>query len=133
MTLLSLLLLYIAFRVKQFVCDFALQAPFVWMALGKGKSGQEYIKPLFAHSGIHALGTLLIVLFFVPALWYLAIIDFVVHSLVDRIKAVLTVKSGWKFEDSMFWVSFGLDQEAHNFTHLAYIIVIILYLGGISA
>lgn len=129
MTPLSLIILYCLFRVKHFACDFLLQTD--WMALTKGKPGREGWRALFVHSGIHALGTLLIVLMFAPALWWLAAIDFVIHSIIDRIKGHFTYKSGWAPKDTVFWWTLGLDQEAHNFTHLAYIIYICLALGGI--
>lgn len=130
MTSLSLLFLYLAFRVKQFTCDFVLQTD--WMALTKGKPGAEGYKALFTHTFIHGLATSLIMLIFAPALWWLGIVDLFVHSAVDRIKGVLTNKCGWKTTDTAFWWAFGFDQEAHNLTHLAYIVVIVIYNGGLS-
>lgn len=127
MTPLSLVLLYICFRVKHFLCDFVLQTD--WMALTKGKPGKEGYKALFTHTGIHAAGTLIVVLLFAPALWCLAVVDFGLHSFIDRIKGYMTYKNGWTPTQTVFWWSFGLDQEAHNFTHLAYIILIAITLG----
>lgn len=129
MTLLEILLLYIVFRIKHFACDFMLQTD--WMALTKGRPGKEGYQALFSHTLIHALGTLLIVLAFAPALWWLALVDFVIHSVVDRLKGLITIKKGWKTNDTLFWWAFGADQELHNFTHLAYIVVILVYQGGI--
>lgn len=129
MSLSSLILIYVLFRLKHFVCDFLLQSD--WMALTKGKPGREGYQALFIHAGIHALGTLLIVMFFAPTLWWLAPLDFVVHSIIDRIKGYFTYKGGWAAKDSIFWWTLGLDQEAHNFSHLAYIIIIVWHLGGI--
>lgn len=125
MGLLELLLFYIAFRVKHFSCDFLLQTD--WMALSKGKPGQEGMRALFSHTSIHAAGTLLVMLIFAPGFWWLAIIDFVIHSFVDRMKGVWTLKQGWDVKDTMFWWTFGLDQELHNFTHLAYIVLVFSY------
>lgn len=129
MTLLEMLLLYIVFRIKHFACDFMLQTD--WMALTKGKPGKEGYQALFSHTLIHALGTLLIVLAFAPVLWWLALVDFVVHSIVDRLKGLITLKKGWQTNDTLFWWAFGADQELHNFTHLAYIVAILVYKGGI--
>lgn len=129
MTPLSVFLLYVFFRIKHFVCDFMLQSD--WMALTKGKSGKEGYKALFSHTAIHALGTLIVVVIFAPALWWLAIVDFLVHSVVDRMKGVITLKQGWQTKDTMFWWAFGADQELHNFTHIAYIIIIFVYKGGV--
>jgi Protein of unknown function (DUF3307) len=125
---LSLLLLYALFRAKHFVCDFLLQTD--WMALTKGKPGAEGYRALFIHAGIHAIGTLLITVFFAPALWWLGPLDFVVHSIVDRIKGYFTYKKGWTPKDTIFWWTLGADQEAHNFTHLAYIVLIWMHLGA---
>lgn len=130
MSLYSLLMLYIAFRIKHFTCDFLLQTD--WMALNKGKPGMEGYKALFYHTGTHAAGSFLIAAIFTPALWWLGIADFIVHSTVDRIKGVLTYQKGWQYTDRAFWWSFGLDQEAHNFTHLGYIILIFAHAGGLT-
>ncbi len=130
MSLFTLLLLYMAFRAKQFICDFILQTD--WMALNKGKPGREGYEALLMHAGTHAAGSLLIALVFAPAMWWLCILDLIVHSLVDRVKGVITYRAGWTYQDRMFWWSFGLDQEAHNFTHVAYIILIVAHAGGLQ-
>lgn len=127
MTLFSVIALYLAFRVKQFACDFLLQSD--WMATTKGKPGLEGYRALFSHSLVHAMGTGLIVLVFAPGLWWLAAVDFVVHSMVDRLKGIMTFQKGWKSTDRMFWWSFGLDQEAHNLTHMIYILLIVMHNG----
>lgn len=129
MTSLTVLCLYIAFRIKQFVCDFLLQTD--WMALSKGKPGQEGYRALFSHTLVHAAGTGIIVLIFAPALWWLALVDLGVHSLVDRVKGLYTFRRGWTPSDTIFWWTLGLDQEAHNFTHLAYILAILSWSGGV--
>lgn len=131
MTPLSLLTLYIVFRLKHFACDFMLQSD--WMALTKGKSGKEGYKALFSHTLIHAIGTLIIVLAFAPVLWWLAVVDFVIHSIVDRLKGIVTLKQGWGTKDTFFWWAFGADQELHNYTHIAYIAFIFMHLGGVFA
>jgi hypothetical protein len=127
MSLFSLIVLYVLFRVKHFVCDFLLQSD--WMALTKGTPGREGYQALFTHSAIHAAGTLIIALIFAPSLWWLGPLDFVVHSIVDRIKGYFTYKGGWQPKDTIFWWTLGADQEAHNFTHLAYVIIIVWYTG----
>ncbi len=123
MGLFEILTLYIAFRIKHFMCDFILQTD--WMALTKGLPGKEGYKALFSHTLIHASGTLLVVLVLAPAFWWLAVVDFVIHSLIDRLKGVVTIHENLTVKDTMFWWLFGLDQEAHNFTHLGYIIIIV--------
>ena len=117
------------FRLKHFVCDFLLQSD--WMALSKGKAGREGYKALFLHTFIHATGTLIITLIYAPDLWWLALVDLVVHSVIDRLKGIATLKQGWKTSDTVFWWVFGADQELHNFTHIAYIVVIFMHQGGV--
>jgi len=128
MTPFELFILYVVFRLKHLMCDFMLQSD--WMALNKGKPGSTGYKALIAHTGIHSVGTLLVMLIFAPALWWLAIIDLLVHSLVDRFKGVLTFKKGWKAKDTMFWWAFGIDQELHNLTHIVFVVMIFAHKGG---
>lgn len=126
---LTLLALYIAFRIKQYACDFLLQTD--WMALTKGKPGREGYKALFSHTIFHGAGTTAIALVFAPQLWWLGIADFLIHSAVDRIKGLITYRKGWSYSDRWFWWSFGFDQEAHNYTHLAFIVLIVALYGGV--
>ncbi len=130
MTPLAILTLYVAFRLKQFSCDFLFQSD--WMALNKGKPGREGYKALFTHTAVHGLGTTLILLALAPQFWWLGPVDFALHALVDRLKGVFTYKRGWTYTDRWFWWSFGMDQEAHNFTHLAYILMIVAASGGVQ-
>ena len=102
-----------------------------WMALNKGKAGKEGYNALFSHTIIHSIGTLLIILVFAPSLWWLGIVDFVIHSAVDRLKGIWTIRKGWRTNDTMFWWAFGLDQELHNLTHIAFIVLIFIHKGGL--
>lgn len=130
MDLVDILLLYLAFRAKQVICDFFLQTG--WMASVKGEPfNMGGARALGMHAGIHAAFTFLLVVLFAPSLWWLGIVDFVVHAAIDRIKAMVTTRHGWTYKDSRYWWAFGLDQEAHNLTHLIYIIAIILHNGGL--
>lgn len=127
MTPLFILFLYLAFRAKQFICDFLLQSD--WMALNKGRPGPEGYKALGVHCLIHAGGTLAVMLAFAPAFWWLALVDFAAHGVIDRLKGIISYEKGWKYTDRWFWWSFGLDQEAHNLTHLAYIVILMAHAG----
>ena len=77
------------------------------------------------------MGTLIIMLLFVPSLWWSAVVDFFAHALVDRLKGKITLNEAWQTKDTMFWWAFGADQELHNLTHLAYIVIVFVHLGGI--
>lgn len=127
MTLTGILVLYLAFRLKQVVCDFMLQPS--WMALAKGLPKKDGFRALFMHAGIHAGFTLLIMAVLAPAFWWLGVVDFVIHSIIDKTKAMLNHKLRLTYKDNAYWWAFGLDQEAHNLTHLAYIVTIVIGSG----
>jgi len=128
MTLFTILVLYLAFRAKQVICDYFLQTS--WMASVKGSPfNMGGAKALGMHAGIHAAFTSLLMLVFAPMLWWMGIVDFFVHAFIDKIKAVITTKYGWTYKDDKYWWAFGLDQEAHNLTHLVYILCIIAKYG----
>lgn len=130
MSIQLILILYILFRLKHFVCDFLFQTD--WMAMNKGTPGKAGYKPLLLHALTHAIGTTAIALYFAPTLWWLGLIDFVIHGTIDRVKGLITYKMGWKPSDTKFWWALGADQEAHNFTHLVYIVIMVLTLGGVT-
>lgn len=86
----ALLLIY---QAKHFLADYPLQNSYM---LGKFKPGWDFVGPLATHAGMHALLTFFIAFFWlwkpfqntpllVPA--GLALFDFVVHFVMDRIKA----------------------------------------------
>lgn len=81
-------LLLSLFQIKHWLCDFPFQTPFM---LQKFKD-KGWILPLSAHAGTHALGTFLVLNLIparIPFEWTLifSLFDFVVHFIVDRIKA----------------------------------------------
>jgi len=110
------LALLIFFQLKHFVADFVLQN--VWM-LQKARPGWDFVPPLSIHCGVHAGLTLAAALYVNPSYWWLAILDFVVHFTMDRIKAGPRYLG--RFHDvrsKAFWVTFGIDQMVHHLTHL---------------
>lgn len=125
--------LFVVFQIKHFIADFPLQFPYM---LRKMSHGWEFVLPLSMHCGVHALLTLAICLLTVPSLWYLAILDFVVHFIMDRIKSGPRYLG--RFNDvhrSAFWIALGFDQMVHHLTHLYIIWMIVTHspTGGIGA
>jgi hypothetical protein len=117
-------ILLIAFQLKHFIADFPLQFPFM---LRKHAAGWDFIWPLSLHCAVHAVMTLVIVLAVKPSLWYLAVLDFLVHFAMDRIKAGPRFLG--RFNDSRrtsYWAAFGFDQMVHHLTHF-YIIWVIIH------
>ena len=128
MSLFDILVLYLAFRAKQVICDFFLQTS--WMASVKGSPfNMGGAKALGLHAGIHSAFTFLLMFIFAPAFWWLGLVDFLVHAMIDKLKALVTNDKNWTYKDDQYWWAFGLDQEAHNLTHLAYIILIVMASG----
>lgn len=76
--------LLVAFQIKHFFADYPLQTSYM---LKKFLGGRQWIWPLTLHSGVHALFTLTICFLVRPSMWWLCLLDFVVHFTMDRIKA----------------------------------------------
>lgn len=111
----TLILLLIAFQLKHFVCDYPLQTAYM---LGKFKGGSEWIGPLTAHAGVHAVSSAAIASLFLG--WgavAIGTIDFAVHFIVDRIKASPSMLGRYKPTQKAFWNALGADQAAHHLTH----------------
>jgi hypothetical protein len=121
--------LYLAFRAKQFLCDYPLQT--TWMALGKGKA-TGWFAPLAVHAGIHGAATALICAVVNPAFIWLGVLDMALHFAIDRIKACPSIGGRFTPNQPYFWWALGADQEAHNLTHFAYIVVLLLAATGAS-
>ncbi|WP_457108560.1 DUF3307 domain-containing protein [Methylobacterium sp. P5_C11] len=108
-------LLVFAFEVKHLAADFFFQTN--WMAQGKQRPS-GWLAPLCAHTGLHGLGTLLIALAVQPALWWLALVDFAIHTAIDRGKALAGQRMRLPPTDARFWWLVGIDQFLHQVTHL---------------
>lgn len=124
--------LLILYQIKHFLADFPLQNEYM---LKKFLPGKEFILPLASHCLIHSVITFLITLGAtqkLPISLYLAALDFVVHFIMDRIKASpkllgrfkpLTAKeymdssNEQKLHNKYFWWALGLDQGVHHLTH----------------
>lgn len=101
--------------VKHFVCDFPLQTS-PWMYRNKG----IYLHPGgVAHSAVHALGTWLVLVFFIgEQAWMYALLDFIVHYHIDWAKLKLNKRYDLRPDNSnWFWILLGLDQLAHHITY----------------
>ena len=118
----ELFLLLVIFQVKHFICDYPLQTPYM---LGKMKAS-NWLLPLLAHASVHAAGTFLIAVFF--GFWVaigLALLDLVLHFIVDRIKASPTLGGRYKPEQPQFWWMLGADQMAHHIINYMFILTLL--------
>lgn len=107
--------LSLAFAAKHYLTDFVLQTD--WMARGKERA-RGWFGPLLVHAGLHGLGTLLIVLLARPELWWLAPADFAIHAVIDRAKALASLRLRWPVSDPRFWWLMGFDQFLHQVTNI---------------
>ena len=104
-----------AFATKHLVADFLMQT--TWMARGKERN-RGWALPLLAHVGCHLALALALVLAVSPRLWWLAMIDFAIHLVVDRGKAVIARRGGWRPDQAPFWWLLGVDQWLHQLTNI---------------
>lgn len=121
----TLFILLILFQLKHFIADYPLQGQYM---LGKFKSGTEWILPLTAHSSVHAIGTFIISILFVPfnIALSLAVLDFGLHFVMDRIKASPNILGRFSMDNKYFWWSLGFDQMFHHLTHYLIVFIILL-------
>ncbi|MAV92116.1 MAG: hypothetical protein CL676_11910 [Bdellovibrionaceae bacterium] len=117
--------LLILFQVKHFLADFVFQNVYM---LRKGSPNWDFVVPLSIHAGIHALSTLPIVLYVNPSVWWLSVMDFFIHFVMDRIKAGPRYLG--RFDDlnsKAYWVTFGADQMMHHLTHILIIWILVTH------
>lgn len=79
-------------QVKHFIADYPLQGKYM---LGKFKE-KGWVLPLAVHAGVHALFTLGIALAINPTRWWVCLLDFVAHFIMDRVKASPNYMGRWK-------------------------------------
>lgn len=124
----------VLFTIKHYLCDFQFQTPYM---LGK-MNKTNWVAPLAAHCGAHALGTLLTIailmvcivplskpLYFVAyykvtfgKVLLLISAEFAIHFVMDRIKASPNLWGRWGPTDREFWLALGVDQAVHTLTYI---------------
>lgn len=121
--------LVLIYQLKHFIADYLLQGKYM---LKKFAPGWEFVLPLAAHCAVHAVFTFAITAVFVPWLLAasLAAFDFVVHFIMDRIKASPRMLGRFTKDDPRFWWALGFDQMIHHITHyiIIYIVVVSIFL-----
>lgn len=123
----ELFTLLILFQIKHFLCDYPLQTTYM---LGKFKDKGWEI-PLLAHSSVHGIFTCGIAYYFTGSVllsFCLMMLDVLLHTFMDRIKASPRLLGKYKTADKKFWWSLGIDQMFHHLTH--YVIIYFIIIGG---
>ena len=119
-------ILFCIYQWKHYIADFPLQREYM---LRKTLPHWNFLLPLVLHCAVHAFLTLLIVLWYAPSLWWLAIFDFVVHFIMDRIKSGPRYLGRYNdLRKAGFWNVLGFDQMIHHYTHIYIIYVIVVHL-----
>lgn len=111
----TMALLTLAFSIKHFAADFVLQTN--WIAHGK-EARTGWSVPLVAHVLTHAVLSLGIALAVAPRLWWLSLVDFAVHFLIDRGKTLVGRWGCWDSQNAFYWWLFGFDQFLHQVTNI---------------
>ena len=108
--------LFAILGIKHFIFDFLYQPPYMWQ--NKGTFGHP---GGIIHSGLHAIATFIILLFFTlsPIAFFIAGTEFVVHYLTDWAKMNINRNKGWgATTHNEFWILMGLDQLVHYLTYV---------------
>jgi hypothetical protein len=117
----ALTLWMIIFAVKHVIADFVLQTS--WMATGKdAKKG--WALPLLVHCAIHGALATAILLALAPKFWFLGLVDFVVHLIIDRAKGFCVSHFNVTMEHQWFWWLIGIDQALHHLTGFGLAVVL---------
>lgn len=109
--------LLISLLTKHLIVDFPLQA-FPYQYKNKGTYGHP---GGILHSGLHVIGTFIVLMFFVDfqTSLLLAIADGVLHYHIDWAKMNINAKLGWgPTTHEQFWWLLGLDQYCHMLTYV---------------
>ena len=108
--------------LKHFIIDFPLQNKYQWS--NKGTNGHM---GGILHAGLHGIGTLLCLVFFVDPSFavIIASLDSVLHYHIDWAKMNINKKMSWApTTHEQFWWLLGLDQLLHSLTYIAIVGII---------
>ena len=107
--------------VKHAVADLMLQS-----RLTSGDKADLTSLKGYRHALDHALCTLLVCIFFAPISWALgiAVLDFVLHFIIDYSKTKIVRRYKIKYEGKAFWCIQGVDQIAHYSCYIFYVLLL---------
>ncbi len=111
----TVLLLVVGLELKHFIADYLLQNS--WIMAGKG----DFRKPGgYAHAGIHALGSFIVLVVAgtpLPTVAWLIAAEFVIHYALDYSKIRYSQGVSANGTPSRFWALHGFDQVLHQLTY----------------
>lgn len=112
-------------QVKHFVADYLLQPGWILEAKGDFHRAGGY-----AHAAIHVAGTIPGLLLFGlggMTVAVLALGEFVVHFLIDHLKAIYSRNHPTTVTTPAYWATHGFDQLLHHLTYAAILLVAVTY------
>jgi len=120
---LSYVLFFYLLLVKHAVADLWLQSRLNNPKYGDKKNLTD--RKLWIHSLDHAALTAVITLLFAGLWWaiIIAVLDFVLHSVIDWIKRVYTLDRKITTKQNLFWKIQAVDQILHYTTYLAIVLL----------
>ena len=122
--------LFYLLMVKHAVCDFYLQGRLTVI----GDENKLLSKKKNRHALDHAIGTAVVFIilnFLTQASWLViplfAVMDYVLHLLIDWRKNIITKRYKLTIEDRSFWKLTAIDQCAHYSCYFLYCWLYIVY------
>jgi hypothetical protein len=115
-------------QVKHFVADYLLQPK--WVLGGKGSMTKV---GGYVHAGIHAVGSIpayLIGGLGAGSIATLVVVEFIVHYVIDFIKADLSKRSHFGPDAAVYWALHGFDQFMHQLTYIGLVVATAWLTGG---
>ena len=112
-------------QVKHFVADYVLQSGWIIRSKGDLRRAGGY-----AHAAVHVAGTIPgLVLFGLggTTIIVLALGEFVIHFLIDHLKAVHARSRPADVTTRAYWAAHGFDQLLHQLTYTAMLLVAAMY------
>ena len=111
----------VVLAIKHVIADFVLQT--TWMATGKD-ARKGWALPLLTHCAIHGVLAVAILLALAPRFWWLGVVDFVIHLIIDRAKGWVSATFNVNTEHAWFWTLIGIDQALHHLTGFGLAVVL---------
>ena len=124
-SVLSLIGLLAWLQIKHFVADYLLQPGWILEAKGDFRRAGGYV-----HAAVHVAGTIPGLLLFGlggTTVAVLALGEFVVHFLIDHLKAVYSHSHPAAVTTRAYWAAHGFDQLLHQLTYTSILLVAVAY------
>ena len=114
------LMMLLLLLFKHILADYFLQKPWNDKGIYGSKGGVE-------HDIIHAIGTVIVMNFFVNPAWavIVAFLDGIIHYHIDWAKTNIKSNYNLKKDQTLYWGLHGVDQYLHILTY-----ILIVYIVG---